>query len=221
MVITTATSDMDTSTRLAIPAPVEEIVKEIICAYRNDVLRRGGTPMCEVVSEPIRKVAAVLAGKADPRHTAVLLCGHPGTGKSTLLHAIIGMMQGYRAKLHPYVLAQRRLQRYLSTAYISAEYYAIALARHPDSERVLELPSMMVLAVDDIGEEPAEVNSYGLIRYPVRELLGKRYDSQLCTLLASNLTPAELTAKYGTRLGDRLAEMCEVIAMTGESYRRK
>ena len=212
------------SPRFIMPAPADNIAWMLDHSYRYWVQTRHGDYDPARVEAPIRRVAEILAGDCKATRSGILLCGHPGTGKSTLLRAImrtINISRDYAA-YKDYIRAHGGgVKRYLSTGYVSAEEYATLIARYPDTEKANEIPATMVLAVDDIGEEPLEVNSYGTTRYPVRDIISRRYDLQLFTLLASNLTPAELTAKYGTRLGDRLAEMCEVVTMTGESFRRR
>jgi DNA replication protein DnaC len=78
-----------------------------------------------------------------------------------------------------------------------------------------------MLAIDDLGIEPVEVMDYGNLLCPLVDLLTKRYDLQLFTLVTTNLTPAEIRARYGDRIADRLNEMMLKIVFTNESYRSR
>ena len=46
-----------------------------------------------------------------------------------------------------------------------------------------------VLGLDDLGTEPSEVLDYGNVYTPVIDLLTKRYEEQLFTIITTNLTP--------------------------------
>ena len=77
-----------------------------------------------------------------------------------------------------------------------------------------------MLAVDDLGIEPLEIQDYGNILSPMVELLTRRYDRQLFTMVTTNLTPQEIRAKYGDRIADRLNEMMVKIVFRNPTYRR-
>ena len=76
-----------------------------------------------------------------------------------------------------------------------------------------------MLAVDDAGIEPLEVVEYGNVVSPMVELLTKRYDEQLFTLMTTNLTPEGIRKRYGDRIANRLNEMAVVIPFKNPSYR--
>ena len=46
-----------------------------------------------------------------------------------------------------------------------------------------------MLAIDDLGTEPVEVMDYGNIITPVINLLTKRYEAHLFTIVTTNLDP--------------------------------
>lgn len=52
------------------------------------------------------------------------------------------------------------------------------------------------------------------------ELLMRRYDRQLFTMVTTNLTPQEIRAKYGDRIADRLNEMMVKIVFPNPTYRK-
>lgn len=75
-------------------------------------------------------------------------------------------------------------------------------------------------AIDDIGQESAELNRYGQMLYPIRDIMLYRYEKNLLTLVTTNLNPKDLTERYGKRLGDRMQELFEIIVIKEDSYRR-
>lgn len=79
--------------------------------------------------------------------------------------------------------------------------------------------SIGVLAIDDVGTEPAEVVDYGNVIEPITELLEARYARGLFTLVTTNLTGKELRQRYGVRLVDRMNEMMHVVVFKNGSFR--
>ena len=45
-------------------------------------------------------------------------------------------------------------------------------------------------------------------------------DRSLPTLISTNMTPADITKRYGDRIGDRMREVMEVVRFRNGSYRR-
>ena len=85
--------------------------------------------------------------------------------------------------------------------------------------KYLELVQNEMLAIDDLGTEPVEVMDYGNIITPVIDLLTKRYEAQLFTIVTTNLNPKEIRKRYGDRIADRLNEMMEKIVYRNPTYR--
>lgn len=76
-----------------------------------------------------------------------------------------------------------------------------------------------MLGIDDLGTEPSEVLDYGNIYTPVIDLLTKRYEEQLFTIITTNLTPQQIRRHYGDRIADRLNEMVKKIVFNNCTYR--
>ena len=76
-----------------------------------------------------------------------------------------------------------------------------------------------MLGIDDLGTEPQEVMDFGNVVTPVIDLLTKRYDEQLFTIITTNLTPKQIRKHYGDRIADRLNEMVEKIVFNNGTYR--
>ena len=76
-----------------------------------------------------------------------------------------------------------------------------------------------MLGIDDLGTEPSEVMDYDNVYTPVIDLLTKRYEEQLFTIITTNLTPQQIREHYDDRIADRLNEMVEKIVFKNGTYR--
>ena len=74
-----------------------------------------------------------------------------------------------------------------------------------------------LLIIDDLGTEKA--SEFAIEKTFM--LIDTRYRSQKPLVVTSNLTLQLIKQKFGSRIADRLAEMCYTINSTGESYRGK
>ena len=73
-----------------------------------------------------------------------------------------------------------------------------------------------LLAIDDIGaEKPSEWT-----QERIYSIVDHRYAHCLPLIVTGNLPPKQLGGQVGERAASRLAEMCEVVAMTGTDRRR-
>ena len=70
--------------------------------------------------------------------------------------------------------------------------------------------------IDDIGAEKA--SEWTAER--LYTIVDHRYANCLPLMVTSNLPPSKLTEQTGERTASRLAEMCQVVAMTGTDRRR-
>ena len=144
----------------------------------------------------------------DSNKFGLLLCGNVGNGKTTLVKAIktvISLLYDDNANYEKYRLN-----------IISAK----DIARDIREETIIEkIKSHYLLAIDDVGQEPYEVVTFGNIVNPIDEVVSYRYDKMLTTIITTNLSPEQLKEKYKLRLYDRLREMMYVIAYNNNSYR--
>ena len=139
----------------------------------------------------------------------LLLCGRCGNGKSTLVKAfqnllnLLGLRDEYGNAIGFTIVDAREI------AWMCRD-------RHQEW-RALSRRNM--LAIDDIGTEPVEIQDYGNHLNPVIDLFYKRYDEQLFTIITTNLTPKEIRERYGERIADRLNEMAFRIVFDNDTYR--
>ena len=107
-------------------------------------------------------------------------------------------------------------------AYLLAAYIVEVQFRHREfisNSSVEEQLRQIALGIDDLGTEPAEVQDYGNIMYPIKELLTMRYDAQLFTVFTTNLEPKDIRQRYDNRIADRLNEMMVKIVYNNKTYR--
>ena len=79
------------------------------------------------------------------------------------------------------------------------------------------------LCIDDLGTEAVPAIRFGDRRNVIEEIILSRYDDQLpfnTTHITTNITEDEIESKYGSRVRDRLREMCNVIVFEGQSRRK-
>lgn len=196
--------------RFRLPMSREQAKRVLLAAVRAEVeYRRRGFEMNAYVERQADTIAGWLT--EDSPQFGLLLCGECGNGKSTFVKAF------------QQILNQLNLRsEYHRTAWSIRIMDARSIARlcKSDCREWESLCSSPMLAVDDLGIEPLEIQDYGNILSPMVELLTRRYDRQLFTMVTTNLTPQEIRAKYGDRIADRLNEMMVKIVFGNPTYRR-
>lgn len=185
--------------------------------YHNEVTRRGEAP--EINEEQRSCIREAAAWLGDPTgKPGLLLQGLYGNGKTTLMKAIVALIND----LYDSCLADERY----SVKTIDAKEIARIGLSNTDRQReeFKRLCWEPLLAIDDLGEEPAEIISYGMIYTPVKDLLLERYKRQAFTIVTTNLVNTsekkELTEHYGERVVDRFREMMKIIVFKNPSYRK-
>lgn len=183
-----------------LPAPVPGEAE--IAAAAESMVGTGYMPYDHTA---FKKLAEWLAGAPT---VGLLLSGPAGTGKTLAVRSL---------------LKPRRLPSAadIVTAYRASQEYGDAFWYQAwglyDSEQTA------AVAVDDLGQEPVCV-SFGQREDVLARVLCRRYeawqrDRRHVTHVTTNLRPAELDARYGRRVTDRLREMCRLIEFTGTSKR--
>ena len=182
----------------------------LLAAVQAEVeYRRRPFSMTDALSEQIDRMAAWLTG--DSSKFAAVLCGGCGNGKTTFVKAFQNLLCYLNIPVpdgHGKVWGLRLCD--------AREIAGIARTDYPAFLTLVRIP---MLAIDDVGIEPLEVMEYGNVANPIVELLTKRYDEQLFTILTTNLTPDGIRKRYGDRIADRLNEMAIVIPFKNATYR--
>lgn len=139
----------------------------------------------------------------------VMLCGTPGNGKTTMLYAFQSAVN-WLSDLRNF--GDQRC----GISIVDAKDVVYAAKNVDEFRKLIKRP---MLAIEDMGREPAEILEFGNTASPVIDLLEYRYNNQLFTFITTNLTPAQIREKYGNRIADRFNEMMETIVFKNGTYR--
>lgn len=140
---------------------------------------------------------------------SLIMCGKPGTGKSHIGCAMVfEVIQGDRKA------------RYISTSHLMRKVKSTYRkdSDHTEDE-VIEFygDKLALLVIDEVGVQFG-TETEKLIFY---EIINRRYENMLPTVLVSNLTAEELCTFIGERAFDRFREDGgAILAFDWESYRK-
>ena len=149
----------------------------------------------------IKSVAKWLTEKETD---GLLLYGTVGSGKSVMAEAIRTVLFSVGKKSS-------------KTTALDLSNYAI---NRNDNDLYDSLKFSEILIIDDLGEEPKFVKSYGNDFAPLIEVLYYRYDKQLMTIITTNLLEEQIENIYGSRITDRFDETFDKKYFSQESYRK-
>ncbi len=197
------------TTRFRLPMTKEQAVEMLRGAIMAEVAQRHRhyTESSELTSQ-IEQMAQWLTSPQGK--FCMLLCGTCGNGKTTFVKAL-------QALLNLLELTDADNERCGFQIMDAKDIAWMCRDERPAWQRLCR---RKMLAIDDLGTEPTEVQEYGNRMNPVIDLFYKRYDMQLFTIITTNLLPDEIRQKYGDRVADRLNEMACRIVFENESYRK-
>lgn len=153
-----------------------------------------------------------------------MCCGTCGNGKTTLLYAFQRVVSYLQDRRHFSFLDSDNASFKASIEIFRAKEVA-QISR--DQKQFKSLMQRPMLAIDDMGTEPAEVHDYLNINTPVADVIDYRYNHQLFTFITTNLVAQQkddkdvtIRMKYGDRIADRFNEMLHVIIFKDITYRK-
>lgn len=154
----------------------------------------------------------------------IMCCGTCGNGKTTLLYAFQRVVNYLQDRRHFSFLDSDNASFKASIEIFRAKEVA-QISR--DQKQFKSLMQRPMLAIDDMGTEPAEVHDYLNINTPVADVIDYRYNHQLFTFITTNLVAQQkddkdvtIRMKYGDRIADRFNEMLHVIIFKDITYRK-
>ena len=195
--------------RFRLPFSKEDAITALAMVVKTEVeFRQRQFVVTDELKNQLAQMADFLTSGCSK--FGILLCGTCGNGKSTLVKA-------FQSLLNTLNLRNELRKENWGIRIITAR--EIANLCKTDFKAWHNLTRDPMLGIDDLGTEPLEVLDYGNVLNPVVDLLMKRYDEQLFTLITTNLRPQEIREKYGERMADRFNEMMEKIIYKNVSYR--
>ena len=195
--------------RFKMPMPEEEAYAWLLASIMAEVEYRHRTFYSnEHLERQLHEMAYWLTSPSS--HFGMMLCGGCGNGKSTVLYAFQLLLNSLR-------IPKPDNDGTYGIQIVDAKYVAHLCKNNHEAYR--KLISVDMLGIDDLGTEPSEVMDYGNIYTPVIDLLTKRYEEQLFTIITTNLTPQQIREHYGDRIADRLNEMVKKIVFSNGTYR--
>ncbi len=147
----------------------------------------------------------------------LLLCGACGNGKTSLARAIANLIEFTTERVLGYT--DRCIVNFITAKEI-CRVYERGKRIKSDAEEYDKLVREPMLLIDDLGNEPKEVMTYGMPERPVEYLLEERYDNQRLTIITTNLEVDQLKLHCGERVYDRLKELVTSIIFENDSYRK-
>ncbi len=144
----------------------------------------------------------------------ILLLGNNGVGKTTFMEDF-ALANSKICWGHPKMPSGMGIPD-ASAASIRRACQAIGPMLIPQFE-------MHDLYLDDLGAEAGGVvQNYGTASDPIFEILMIRYRIRKSykTYITSNNNMDQLTEMYGNRIVDRLHELCNILILSGKSFRR-
>ena len=133
---------------------------------------------------------------------SLLIVGSVGNGKTTLLKSV----KIYIDNLHKcdyWVTFQTAKELYKNFDIAPTNPY-----KHP------------LYIIDDLGAEPTERIDFGNTVTPMIDIICYRYNRDLPFIATTNIDFYEIENKYDLRIKDRLIEMCDILFIEEDSYRK-
>lgn len=204
-------------TRFSIDLPQDQIANTLYAAYVAEVeLRRNKMQLDDDTKSHIKSAAEWLG---DPNgKIGFMMTGLYGNGKTTLMLAMCNLINWLFDSAFGKKEKRVRVMKAKEIAWL-----AVDKNTRSDFEK---LYNEEMLAIDELGEEPATIISYGMPFTPIRDLLEERYARQKFTLVTTNLVENkekkifQIKEHYGARVVDRIREMMKIVPFHNESYRK-
>lgn len=182
-------------------------VRGALATYFASIVRSRGKELN--ITSQLRTAADIAAQWLVNGQTYGLkIMGGPGTGKSTLLEAMRLLIFDYMER-RP--IEERKYLGVYQATQITDKF------RKEDENSEL-FYRFSCLGIDDLGIEPNIVKYYGNEIMPMIDILHRRANDHLLTIVVTNLDEQSILNKYGPRVHDRMRDMTTII-LDGTSNR--
>lgn len=188
----------------------------LTAAYQYEVQKRQRRFVLDNNTEDNLIELAEYLTQPSPKF-GIMCCGTCGNGKTTLLYAFQRVVNYLQSRGHFSFLDSDNTQFKGAIEILRAKEIAQISHSMKEFKSLVKRP---MLAIDDMGTEPAEIYDYNNINTPVTDVIDYRYNHQLFTFITTNLTPKQIKDKYKERIADRFNEMLHVIVFKNISYRK-
>ena len=212
-----------TEARFRFDMTPQDALDLLTAAYQYEVQRRQRRFVLDANTEGnLIKLAEYLT-QPVPKF-GIMCCGTCGNGKTTLLYAFQRVVNYLQDRRHfSFLDSDNASFKALIEIFRAKEVAQISR----DQKQFKSLMQRPMLAIDDMGTEPAEVHDYLNINTPVADVIDYRYNHQLFTFITTNLVAQQkddkdvtIRMKYGDRIADRFNEMLHVIIFKDITYRK-
>lgn len=161
----------------------------------------------------IQHIKAAATGLAETKRWGLIAAGQTGNGKTTLLKSLNYALNLAHKEYDP----GEQMRKYYSVMFRTAKQF-VEQIKNP--EDVAEIAALGFVFIDDLGEEPTNVQRYGNTMTPIIDLIERRYENKAYTFISTNLNYTDIVDKYGARIADRIVEMCHAVKYNNASYRK-
>lgn len=202
-------NEMTILPRFSLPYTLEQVKTLILGAYKVIVETRGKEFIYDTETE--NNIIEIAKWLNNPKSSIGLyLCGSVGLGKTNMivaLQSLIRVVCGNDSHFEDNELRIVSAVRLCEYARNNIELYN-------------KYKKCKLLAIDDLGAEPAEIKDFGNVFYPIADIMDYRYQEQKFTIITTNMPADEIRKRYGLRISDRFKEMfTKVWFKNKKSYR--
>lgn len=202
----------NTTNRFKLPLTTEQAYDILLACYKAEVMSREmDFEADEFTHDNLKRIAQHLTAQ-EGHKLGFILSGYCGSGKTTAIRAM-------RTAVN--YLNDHDFFEDDTVGIVIYPAQDIANIAKQDYKKFSEICRTPILAIDDLGSEPTEINDFGSQRSPIAELIEYRYNNQLATYITTNVKPAKLKERYKERISDRFREMLDQIKFSNENSYRK
>ena len=195
--------------RFKLPLTEEEAHQSLMVAIKVEVeYRHKEFVMNGELESQVRHLSAFLTQESNK--FGILLAGGCGNGKTTIIKALQNLINALR-------IPNQYNDKEYAVRFIDAKsLVATCKSNYEDWKRLMYQD---LLAIDDLGTEPRDVMDYGNIINPTADILTRRYENQLFTIISTNLSLQDFRDIYSERVFSRITSSYTLLKFTGSDIR--